>query len=216
MLSLFAKLVMWLGVSALIATSGLTWYNYNNLVGPRASVKMIVNSCGGSGSVVSITPDIVLTAGHFTKGVDLKKCDLTVDGKKVDSVLKSGDMEKDEPDLAVLLVPGLGCPCAPLGTMPKVDDEVRIIGYPLGRQKWLSKGNVQDYNEMGRLWTDAHVAPGNSGGGIFAWQGFKWKLVGITSGMLAFHLNPFLSIPLTAKSVGVDVNTIKAFISDLE
>ena len=100
--------------------------------------------------------------------------------------------------------------------MPDVDDKVVAIGFPLGKSSWTTRGYIQEYAEVGRIWSSTQIAPGNSGGGIFVWQGLKWKLVGITSGMLAYNPNPFMSLPLMSKAANVDINTIRIFLSDLE
>lgn len=162
-------------------------------------------------SAVVIHPGVALTAKHC-----LVDGEITVGGLAVTAT----DPEPTR-DIAVLAVPGLQCPCATIGSKPAVGDPVLKIGFPgkagrYGKQHISDEvaisviGSVQDvvpWVPEGELpgtfiFTEKNIlAPGDSGGGLFALQYGTWRLVGINSFMLA--ANPFMPVPVTSGFVPI-------------
>jgi S1-C subfamily serine protease len=107
-----------------------------------------------------------------------------VDGEAVIRVIKM-EFDYDKKDLAILEVKS-GCPCVPLGDLPKVDGEVALIGFPYStgfqglQVQVLTLGRLQGYSPgLDRIVTTSPAAPGNSGGGLFTHKDGQWFLIGI-------------------------------------
>jgi len=62
--------------------------------------------------------------------------------------------------------------------LPKIGDEIYVLGHPLGRQYNLSKGIVSNLDRSFVMGVDALMTFGNSGGGVFNTKG---ELIGICS-----------------------------------
>ena len=147
----------------------------------RQATKMVYLESGGNGSCVMIAPQKCLTAGHVAViHNDVNK--LYVDEQPIVRVIK---MEFDgvKTDLALLEVKS-GCPCVPLGELPKVDADVALVGFPFGQAglqvQVLTFGKLQGVSSvLSRAITTSPVAPGNSGGGLFAFTDGKWHLIGV-------------------------------------
>lgn len=163
---------------------------------------------GGSGSVVMVAPGLALTAAHVAMNENLY-----INGKLTKTIKID-----EERDIALVSV-ALDCPCAPLGNMPNLDDKVVAVGWPLGAVEFATEGRVQGWDRF-RIWSSSPIAPGNSGGGLFAFQAGEWKLVGITVEVAGLNLG-FFGMPVVTMTRSVDVDTIMYFIhhkvnSDLE
>jgi S1-C subfamily serine protease len=176
---------------------------------PRSYVHKIYQlredgSKGGSGSAVMVAPGMALTAAHVAVNDNLHILGKPTKTIKID----------EERDIALVSV-DLPCPCAPLGSMPNLDDRVVAVGQPLGEAEFATEGAVQGW-DVARIWSSTPIAPGNSGGGLFAFQYGKWKLVGVTVEVAGLNLG-FIGIPVITMTRSVDVETIKRFIGyDLE
>ena len=163
---------------------------------------------GGSGSVVMVAPGLALTAAHVAMNENLY-----INGKLTKTIKID-----EERDIALVSV-ALDCPCAPIGSMPNLDDKVVAVGWPLGAVEFATEGRVQGWDRF-RIWSSSPIAPGNSGGGLFAFQAGEWKLVGITVEVAGLNLG-FFGMPVVTMTRSVDVDTIMYFIhhkvnSDLE
>src|SRR3990167_8444922 len=154
---------------------------------------------GGSGSAVMVAPGLALTAAHVAGNKNLYILGRPVKTIKID----------EERDIALVSV-ALDCPCAPLGNMPNLDDKVVAVGWPLGAVEFATEGRVQGWDVF-RIWSNSPIAPGNSGGGLFAFLMGQWKLVGITVEVAGLNLG-FFGIPVVTMTRSVDVNTIIYFI----
>ena len=153
----------------------------------------------GSGSAVMVAPGLALTVAHVAGN---KK--LYILGKQVTTVKID-----EERDIALVSV-ALDCPCAPIGSMPNLDDKVVAVGWPLGAVEFATEGRVQGWDRF-RIWSNSPIAPGNSGGGLFAFQMGQWKLIGLTVEVAGLNLG-FFGIPVVTMTRSVDVNTIIYFI----
>lgn len=121
-------------------------------------------------SGVMVAPGRMITAAHCTDG------EMSVNGKPVRLLARS-----TQDDIALLEVQD-DCPCAPIAMKsPAVDEPVIVVGYPLNasvRVAFLTEGRAEGEAD-GRLRLTASIAPGNSGGGVFALRSGRWELVGI-------------------------------------
>jgi hypothetical protein len=143
---------------------------------PRQVVQMLTgpfSSC----SAVTVAPERALTAAHCESAVG------TLNGKAVE-ILRT----MPEHDLMLLKVPGLECPCIPIGDIPALDSDVVATGYASGLHQVVTKGSYQGrFNSPlvpdaeGFLVFTSPAEGGFSGGGIFQKQAGKWKLVAIVS-----------------------------------
>lgn len=166
--------------------SGLGRFDYS---APRATVRAIYDSEDASvyakGSGVMIAPRLMLTAAHTV-----------MDGRPrfvgdIRAPVRVLRIDKEK-DLALLLV-ALDCPCARIGvSAPAIDEKVVAVGYPMNfltKVQVLTEGQYQGH-VPGSVTTTftAPVGPGNSGGGLFSWDGVRWSLVGIVEGVTAAPL----------------------------
>jgi len=147
------------------------------------TVRMLeLDNDGGAASGVVIAPGRMLTAAHLFGGYDAWKVN---DG----DVKRTFTIEYIDPltDVAVLSVPGIKCPCAPLARDTADQfSEVFILGYPLGARnpvltdgRW--QGQATDYADL----VTAPATYGNSGGPVFILEDGMAKVIGlVSSGML--------------------------------
>ena len=172
---------------------------------PRSEVHKLANG-GGSGSGVVIAPGYVLTAAHVAVEPGLM---IAGHGKDTGVVAAAG---QGTLDLALLAYPKAtaSCPCAKLADNDAVVDEpVIVVGYPYGIAQVVTRGesqgvrNIKVPDETGLSYTAEHrlvitapAAPGNSGGGVFAYRDGKWQLVGILT-EAASQGNLSLAIPVS-------------------
>ena len=198
--SLFAFAAGFLGTSVYLEA--------NSFDTPRSSVHMVAASDQSTGTMVVIAPGLALTARHVAEHEDLA----TTDGIPLKVVKMS-----DTADLA-LVSGNFGCPCTPLKEEPlSIDEKVVVIGYPLGAAQLATEGRIQDL-VMNSIISSAPVAPGNSGGGLFVWDGYQWKLAGILIGIAAIPFNPWEPGPagmVTHLNISVSGLTIKEFLRDV-
>ena len=164
--------------------------SYENM---RGSVnEMVHETAGDFCSSVTIEEGVMLTAKHCVTGLPVGTVYVRQDGKllPIGQIIRAADR-----DLARVVVPGLHCPCAPLA--PKmlfpVGTEVWALGYPRGGDLTVTTGfyiGVADIRpeegevDEGRyVITTAPIKPGNSGGGLFAYNNAdgKFYLIGVCS-----------------------------------
>lgn len=160
-------------------------------------------------SAVVIAPEKVLTAAH---------CDqpgMKVDGKPATSIRKN-----ETADLMLLFVDGLGCPCVPVAKeLPKVDQRVFTIGFPLGLGKVMTEGRMQELTNPNPefahyMLVTSPVVFGNSGGPVFAMnEQYEYRVVGVVSALAVASLG---FIPNIVPHLGFAVNTdvINGFLPD--
>lgn len=160
-------------------------YDATYVIEAGYSKDVIAGSCSG----VLIKDGVLLTAGHC------KFPYIQVNGK-VAQVL-TFDEKKD----LLLLAVDAHCPCVPIsqGSIYR-QQKVYTFGYPFGRllgyTKVLTEGTIQgivlsssEVPEIeGHMLSTLSVAPGNSGGGIFTFEGNKLVVVSVVS-KAALHLS---------------------------
>lgn len=187
---------------------------------PRSYVHQIIGE-HGAGSVVVVAPDYALTAAHVAIMSEEQK--VLIDGLPIIKYwIDRGN------DIALLHVPGLKCPCAPIGVNAEVLDKVVAAGYPLGHL-FSTEGRVQSYEMTEiryikfplnrtsmslRVLSDTQIAPGASGGGLFSYQLFRWRLVGITVEITDVKIYRF-TYPVYYQAMSVPIGTIEHFLHSL-
>ena len=131
-------------------------------------------------SAVVVAPEIALTAGHCA---DIPSPQLELENGLLLPVESVNALE--DRDLAVMIVPGLECPCAFIDyANPALKDEIAYaVGYPYGLMQILTIGHIQGRETSEGpeyLLSTTPLAPGNSGGGLFVVRDGYVYLVGIT------------------------------------
>ena len=174
----------------------------------RLATQMLYVEGLGNGSGVRIASTRMLTAAHVAS-IDSDSSPLLLNGKRV-KVLKVDE----ELDLALLEVePG---PYVELGVVPAIDSVGYIVGYPMSQRgvpQFLTEGRVMGHSpDLKRTFTAIPAAPGNSGGGLFAYQDGKWKLTGILVSVSAMG-GMFQPMPVFHMSHSVDIESIKKFLA---
>lgn len=159
-----------------------TWQNM------RASTRPVFHEGEKVCSGVMIEDNVMLTAAHCDTGTQ--------------KVLK-----KDQSIDLMLIWVDEKCPCAPIATaLPKIDDSIVVVGFPLGGAKILTEGRVQAFSFP--LDSDmVHTAPiifGNSGGPVFNKYG---EVVGINSRVASVNFQA-----VTHLAVAIDLNKIRNFL----
>ncbi len=134
----------------------------NALIGRSVSVE----TDGGHGTGVVVIKGIVLTNFHLLNaGSGIK-----VDGKEA-TILKA------DPKNDLLLLAADTAQVTPLVLALEItqDEEVIVVGNPLGHKRMISRGRVIDITES-KIYIDAHIFLGSSGSGAFNADG---ALIGI-------------------------------------
>lgn len=163
---------------------------------PSASVVLVRGEVGqghwSSGSGVVIAPGVVASNAHvvqYAGAITVRK-----DGRSWPAILLCLDGPRD---LALLKVAGLPLPPAEVGGADDFHEGVAVasIGFPGGgalhRRGTLTA--VWAYRGSFLLQTDAPVAPGSSGGGLFNAEG---RLLGITT--FALPIGPRFNFAIPA------------------
>ncbi len=160
----------------------------------------------GHGTGTFIRKDgLVLTCAHVVEGTTL--AELTLIGDKKDTKVLAYVVGRDvEHDIALLRVhkPLKGIRVVKLGTLPKRGTSVLSIGFPGPFVHYTTLGVISGHRNDS-TYTDAVLAPGNSGGPIFDRDS---RLVGIAQGMTGY-------IPLPVYqgfSVIVPIDSIKKLV----
>ena len=178
----------------------------------------------GTGSGVVVSPyGHVLTNQHVVDGGE--KLTVTYGDKELDATLISSDKDLD---LAVLLVPGLDLPAAPLGDSDalQIGEYAVVIGNPLGTQfersvtlgvassvarTMSSSGRdrfgLRTENKNQMIQVDAAISSGNSGGGMFNTLG---QLQGVPT--LKFDSNMFSRTSVDNIGMCIPINVAKPMI----
>jgi S1-C subfamily serine protease len=174
----------------------------------QATVKIEIggnSTCSG----VIVAPEHVLTAAHC---VSENLSVMRVQGLEVEQSVKNA-----ERDIALLIVPEIGCPCAPVATArPAIDTKVIVVGFPMNFAQYLTEGRL-----MGAI-TDPQATPhirkyfmatsvpisfGNSGGPVFAWIDGEYKVIGIISSVRGAEFYG----PVWHLSIAVSTETLARF-----
>lgn len=152
------------------------------------SVREIQGTTGQCSAVV-IRPGVLLTAKHCLAN----SARYVMPGRV--PIVKA--VASAAVDGAVIYAPGVGCPCATLGSFFLADPSI-AIGFPSGRQT-VTRGAAIGYGFVGPAGAQtrtiihtAGVTPGASGGGLFQWDGSRWVLVGILKGYNALSYAVFV------------------------
>ena len=163
-----------------------------------ASVALRMES-GGFCSGTKITRRLVLSAAHCAQFGET----ILVDGNK-GIVVKRDEIN----DLLLVQVNLPGRDIVNLATVnPQVDDQIIVVGYPLGLEKFVTEGRIQGYYQDNRYFVSAPIVPGNSGGGVFKKVNGEYVLVGVAVAVFGygFSIMPHLGL-------AVDLETIKEFL----
>jgi len=156
----------------------------------QTTVKMTMQNgvCGA----VMVAPGRALTATHCLARPDAK---LHVNGKTYP--VFTGFALPGQ-DVAIIIVPGAPCPCAPVRGTPGAEGEwVVVVGFPYDIAKVTTYGEVQAHitnpdDGQDYVLVTAPVAPGNSGGGVFDLKG---NLLGIVSSTAPnYHLAIYVEV----------------------
>lgn len=142
-------------------------------------------------SAVVVAPGVALTARHCLS------TGMAVDGLAADHVRAPASAYVD---IAVVIVPGLKCPCAVIGGRPIHGATVVAIGYPTALEGARRTTEPARVNYVGTIATIAPwmshpiaanavfivtdkpiIQSGDSGGGLFTIQNGQWVLVGINA-----------------------------------
>ena len=194
-------------VATLVVSVAVGFLVVGPVVSERATtepVLSVLNSCGiitdgeGWGSCVAIESDLLLTAAHCLKH----------DGVWVESAGKRYEIVEqwtnDNYDIGFVRVAGT-LPVVKLGPMPRVLDEVYIVGTPRGVEflNLITSGVVckldLQYADSNVNWTgdfvcDAMAWRGNSGGPVLNEQG---QIVGIYVGLFTDVDNFSVCVPVS-------------------
>lgn len=173
----------------------------------------MVSAGNGNGSGVLIGRRTVLTVAHVAEMSD----SLTVQGIPVHKVSEDRIL-----DIAVLQADSdLKGQIAEIGPNVGVLDSVRTVGYPANFifkmedfvAQLTTDGLVQEDNSI-KLIATGGIAPGNSGGGLFArdWFSGKFKLVGLADQMINVPLGYFSVDPLNYLGIYVSIPVIRQFL----
>ena len=131
---------------------------------------VIVQTSEGRGTGVIISKGVILTNAHlFHEDVEI-----TVNGKKA-AVLK----KDSERDLMLLFAETASLPSLTLANTITQDDEIVVVGNPLGHTGMVTRGHIIDITAS-KVYIDAHIFFGSSGGGVYNSQG---ELVGVVVGI---------------------------------
>lgn len=141
-------------------------------------------------SLVVVAPDTAMTAAHCNAA---PQASTIQNGKRLQITL--WDLDPAGRDLALLTIPGLECPCVPVGSKDDlvVGDPTVVFGYPFGgplvatEGTYLSSRDVLVSNETSPpsyttysvLVTAGAIFGGNSGGGLFVVRDSRAYLIGI-------------------------------------
>lgn len=138
-----------------------------------------------SGTGFLVGEDLVLTAAHVAE----ESVSLTVRGGEAVTTARILGMRRDK-DLALLELSGPlpGHVFALQDDVPRVGEEVAVLGYPLSGPLSFTRGAVSGHDRSvsyddidmhleGIIQTDASINPGNSGGPALGPDGTSWGVV---------------------------------------
>ena len=195
------KYILSLVASIFLGTVGVSSYNFHTGFDQIRAATWQLTGEQGTCSAVAIKPDVLLTAAHC----DQK--DMLINGKTAIKVKKD-----ESTDLMLLYVPTLNSPVVSVADeSPEQDTPVVASGYPLGQGPHLTEGRMQYKEEGGYMRTTTPIVFGNSGGGMFAFDGFSYKLVGINSAIAVAPIG-FFPIPVFHMSRVSSTEAIQEFL----
>lgn len=146
-------------------------------------------------SAVVVQPGVALTADHCYIG---ERAYIEQAGRLLP--ITGTVQPSDADDVRVLTVPGLECPCAPLGTAADVKEgaDVIVIGYPRGGPQKVTEGKIvsvdetvcygfdmiseEEFDCFQQARTNAPAQPGNSGGPVFVIRDGVAYVIGLLVG----------------------------------
>jgi S1-C subfamily serine protease len=136
------------------------------LLGGPASRSVVVATTDGHGTGVIVSKGFVISNFHILKAGS----GVRVDGR--DAVVVKVDPLHD---LVLLAVETIDLPTLILTNEISQDDEIVVIGNPLGHKRMISRGRIIDITN-GKIYIDAHIFLGSSGSGVYNSKG---ALIGI-------------------------------------
>lgn len=170
----------------------------------------------GSGSATAIKVDPILGTYLVTNYhvVDAALDDLAVEfhGSDVKHVAYVHSYDQQN-DIAIIIVRHKHDAVALIGNPPDMFADVYCVGASFGLPVAPSRGIITgvDFAIFGSRYvtrTDCKIAPGNSGGGMFAFQDGKWRYVGMPSMVYALGAG-FTRIPMTFLGFSVRIEEIR-------
>lgn len=176
--------------------------------------KVVSVETSSTGSGVFVDAEIFLTAAHVVAAGEGSAVIVECNGEEiVGKVIKHSALA----DLALISLPGT-CPAAAVVHVadknPEVGEDIRIVGFPRGWRRTVTKGIVSAYEifsvEVVRfmMLVDAQVIGGNSGGPVLS---SNKDLVGIVSSRLCLQASHDDEPPLCYTGV-IPVTTIRNFL----
>jgi len=156
------------------------------------SVNSETQSVESFGSAVAIKPSILATNCHILFKGDRAYVEYNDQKQRVRLVYK--DVKRD---ICLLQLKDANFPTVPIRRAGQVQigEPVYAIGNPMGLHKSLSRGiisNKHSWRGINLLQTDASIAKGSSGGGLFDSEG---RLIGLTTLMAVEADDISLAIP---------------------
>ena len=197
-----------IGLTLALAVSGCNLTNPTNTAVRLVDVPHLGN---GSGTVIS--PGYVLTVKHVAIASKLAPMYIEPGHIKVTGYISSPDY-----DLAVLIAPGVECPCAKLASdIPNIGDKTTTIGFPLNNSiviQLTTAGKLQGWRNEMIAATDASTF-GNSGGATFDSYGqLIGVLVQVPMQIVPQGIFGGIGVPLNYLSYSVSVNTVRQFLKE--
>lgn len=176
----------------------------------------LVSFDGGSGSATAVRVDAIMgtylvTNYHVVQGnMDSLTVQFYGEAEKYPAYVHSIDVQND---IAVIITFHQHSYVAKIGKNPEVFDEVMCVGASLGAPLAPSRGIITGVNARmfgSRFFTrtDCDIAPGNSGGGLFAKQDGEWKYVGMPAAVATMP-SAFSRIPMTFMGIAVRLQDIQ-------
>lgn len=178
----------------------------------RAAIVRIATSTGSNASGVIVGQGQVLTVAHALDDIGTTDTHVSVEiaGQFREAKVLRIDLEKD---LALLSVDTADLKPANMGTKSLSElEQVWAVGFPLALEQRTTLGLFQRL-DGGRLYSNAHVNSGSSGGGLFRCQGGAYELVGVLRAFIAYKIGD--ELVNIGESTSVPADQIVSFLASV-